>query len=68
MGIIAAVPILWLVIEIACLKNSVLKASIHTIFLAFGLALIGWKMPAVDVLMSSIEGAIMAIESPEKIV
>lgn len=62
MGLLASAPILLLVIVLACSKkSSTLKASVCAILLTIVLALFGWKMPASNILMASIEGAIMAI-------
>ena len=61
-GLVAAIPILWMVFELGFIKkSSTLKVSIHTILLTIALAIFGWKMPVNDILMASVEGALMAI-------
>ncbi len=60
---LAALPILWMVIELLFNKknNSTLKVSIHTLGITILLAMLIWKMPIKNVAISGFEGMIMSL-------
>lgn len=58
---IALIPVIWLMVSLGVLKIPGHKATPITFVITIALAIIVWKMPVVDALKSSLEGAANAI-------
>lgn len=63
LSILAPIPIIWLIVELLFWgkNNSTLMACVRTLIIVVILAAVAWRMPIIDIVSASFEGAIMSL-------